>query len=144
MALSAQTETAVAPGSGRDITIPFLRAEGAAGLAAALAAYSITGGSWLLFAAVFLAPDLSFAAYWVGPQKGALGYNLAHWSLPAAALAAFGWWSAWPILLHLGLIWLAHIAFDRMVGYGLKRPTAFGDTHLGWKGPRPIAETLDA
>jgi hypothetical protein len=123
--------------------IPFLRAEGAAGLAAALAAFSLTGGSWPLFAAVFLAPDLSFAAYWAGPRKGALAYNLAHWSLPAAALTAVGWWSASPILVHLGLIWLAHIAFDRMLGYGMKHPTAFGDTHLGWKGrkaPQRVAE----
>jgi hypothetical protein len=28
------------------------------------------------------------------------------------------------------LIWLAHIGFDRMLGYGLKYPTFFEDTHL--------------
>ena len=30
-----------------------------------------------------------------------------------------------------GLIWIAHIGFDRALGYGLKYPTGFGDTHLG-------------
>jgi hypothetical protein len=29
-----------------------------------------------------------------------------------------------------GLIWLAHSGFDRMLGFGLKYPTFFGDTHL--------------
>jgi hypothetical protein len=31
----------------------------------------------------------------------------------------------------LALIWAAHVGFDRMLGYGLKYPTAFGDTHMG-------------
>jgi hypothetical protein len=34
------------------------------------------------------------------------------------------------------LIWASHIAFDRLVGYGLKYPTQFGDTHLGAIGRR--------
>jgi hypothetical protein len=28
------------------------------------------------------------------------------------------------------LVWLAHIGGDRLLGYGLKYPTAFKDTHL--------------
>jgi hypothetical protein len=32
------------------------------------------------------------------------------------------------------LIDLAHVGFDRMLGYGLKYGTGFGDTHLGRKG----------
>ena len=31
----------------------------------------------------------------------------------------------------LALIWAAHIGFDRALGYGLKYPSGFGDTHLG-------------
>jgi hypothetical protein len=31
----------------------------------------------------------------------------------------------------IALIWLAHVGFDRALGYGLKYATAFGDTHLG-------------
>jgi hypothetical protein len=34
-------------------------------------------------------------------------------------------------MLALALIWLAHIGFDRMLGYGLKYQSGFGDTHLG-------------
>ena len=31
----------------------------------------------------------------------------------------------------LASIWLAHIGFDRAIGYGLKYPSDFRDTHLG-------------
>jgi hypothetical protein len=30
----------------------------------------------------------------------------------------------------VALIWLAHIGADRLLGYGLKYPTTFKDTHL--------------
>jgi hypothetical protein len=46
-------------------------------------------------------------------------------------------------LLSLGsgptipLVWAAHIGFDRGLGYGLKYPSAFGDTHLGRIG-KPV------
>ena len=33
--------------------------------------------------------------------------------------------------LPLALVWIAHIGFDRALGYGLKYPSAFADTHLG-------------
>jgi hypothetical protein len=31
---------------------------------------------------------------------------------------------------QIALIWLAHIGADRFLGYGLKYPTGFKDTHL--------------
>jgi hypothetical protein len=40
---------------------------------------------------------------------------------------------AMPGLYGLTLIWVAHIGFDRLLGYGLKYPVAFGATHLSWK-----------
>ena len=33
-------------------------------------------------------------------------------------------------LLAYALIWISHIGFDRLLGYGLKYPTQFRDTHL--------------
>lgn len=49
------------------------------------------------------------------------------------AAASFAYWrlgaSCGPVL-RLALIHLAHIGFDRALGYGLKYGTAFGDTHL--------------
>lgn len=34
------------------------------------------------------------------------------------------------LAVQLALIWLAHIGADRALGYGLKYPMRFGDTHL--------------
>ena len=36
-----------------------------------------------------------------------------------------------PLAVAAALVWFAHIGADRMLGYGLKYPTGFGDTHLG-------------
>jgi hypothetical protein len=33
-------------------------------------------------------------------------------------------------LLPFGLIWTAHIGVDRLLGFGLKYPTRFHDTHI--------------
>jgi len=37
-----------------------------------------------------------------------------------------------PTLLGVAFIWLAHIGFDRMLGYGLKYPSGFKHSHLSW------------
>ena len=34
------------------------------------------------------------------------------------------------LAIQLALIWLSHIGIDRAIGYGLKYPSAFKDTHL--------------
>ena len=51
---------------------------------------------------------------------------------PAAhlILAAYSLGTNHPALLPLSLIWIAHLGFDRMLGYGLKYPTRFKGTHL--------------
>ncbi len=123
----------------------WLRAEGAAVFVVATIAYGATGQSWWLFLALFFVPDLSFAAYLLGPGAGALGYNLVHsYVLPLATLSfATGMWHGELLMPRDGSVdvshlvravpfaWLAHIGFDRMLGYGLKYPSAFKDTHLG-------------
>jgi hypothetical protein len=55
-----------------------LRVEGLALLIAATAAYAIQGFGWTWFALFFLAPDLTFAGYFLGPRWGAAAYNAAH------------------------------------------------------------------
>jgi hypothetical protein len=111
-----------------------LRLEGLAALAAALAFYGHNGFSWSAFALLFLAPDLSMLAYLAGPRVGAWGYNLAHTDALAIALTLAGFFTGLPLAAAGGLIWIAHIGFDRALGYGLKYPTAFRDTHLGRLG----------
>lgn len=108
-----------------------LRLEGLAVFLAAFAAYAHLGASWMAFAALFLAPDLAMAGYLAGPRLGAAVYNLAHTYVAPLALGAAGLASRWSPAEALALIWIAHIAFDRALGFGLKYPTGFGDSHLG-------------
>ena len=108
-----------------------LRLEGAAALAAAVALYSHAGLSWPLFALLFLAPDLAMLAYLIGPRAGAAAYNLVHTYALAVPLALAGFLVASPFALALGLILIAHIGMDRMLGYGLKYASGFRDAHLG-------------
>lgn len=65
----------------------------------------------MMFFLLFLAPDgpLALAAIALSLRKAAI--------------------------LSVRIIWLAHISFDRMLGFGLKHPAGFRDTHLS---PRAI------
>jgi hypothetical protein len=114
-----------------DALVQLQRLEGLALGLAALALYAGTGASWGLFALLLLAPDLSMVGYLGGPWLGALCYNLGHSLLGPLLLAGLGWALALPLVLSLGLIWLAHVGLDRALGYGLKRASHFRETHLG-------------
>jgi Domain of unknown function (DUF4260) len=109
----------------------FLRIENAAIALAALAGFYLTGASWWLFAALILAPDLSFAAYLAGPRTGAVAYNALHsWTGPVLLLAT-GAALGNQTCMAVSLVWLVHIGIDRAAGYGLKYFSGFKDTHLG-------------
>jgi hypothetical protein len=97
-----------------------LRIEGGVLFAATILGYWESHASWILFAALLLAPDLSLAGYAAGVKMGAAVYNLLAYGLVAAHFS----------LLPYGMIWIAHIGMDRMLGFGLKYPTRFNDTHL--------------
>jgi hypothetical protein len=111
-----------------------LQLEGGAVLAAAAAAFGQLDGSWGLFAGLFLVPDLSMLGYLAGPRIGAACYNAGHSYLGPLLLAAAGAARGETLLLQLAAIWVAHVGFDRMLGYGLKSGAGFGFTHLGRKG----------
>ena len=108
-----------------------LRLEGIALFGAVLFLYGQQGGNWLLFLLLFLAPDVGMVGYLVNTRVGALVYNAAHSTMAPLLLAAGGLWLAQPLLLQLALIWLAHIGFDRTLGFGLKYGDQFAHTHLG-------------
>lgn len=118
----------------------WLRLEGLAAVVLAVYLYARGGHSWLLFAALLLAPDLSFAAYAAGARIGAIVYNAVHSYVGPLLLAA--WFVADGRPPVLALIWVAHIGLDRLLGYGLKYPTGFGDTHLGTIGRRRAARPV--
>jgi hypothetical protein len=107
-----------------------LRLEGVGVFVAAAAAYGYSGGNWLLFAALLLVPDVSMLGYLVNARIGAIGYNSGHtYVLPGLLLVASLSLSQ-PLLLHIALIWFAHIGMDRAVGYGFKYFAGFKETHL--------------
>ncbi len=107
-----------------------LRVEGGLLLVASLVCFHVLHASWVLFAALILVPDLSMAGYVAGVRPGAALYNLVHTLTGPLALLAYALLTAHPGLLPFGLIWTAHIGADRMLGFGLKYPTTFKDTHL--------------
>lgn len=111
-----------------------LRAEGFCILV--LAAYVLhhMKFSWATFAIFFLAPDLSFLGYLISKKIGAIAYNTAHSLIGSCAILGIGISLANKTLLIAGLIWCAHIGFDRALGYGLKYAKGFGYTHLGLIG----------
>ncbi len=108
-----------------------LRLEGAALAIGAAFFYGRLGGSWLLFAVLFLAPDLSFLAYLVSPRVGAILYDGLHATIGPFALLALAGWVGASVGEKIALIWLAHVGVDRALGYGLKYAASFNETHLG-------------
>lgn len=93
-------------------------------------AYQHLHYSWLLFAILFLTPDFFMLGYLASPRVGAATYNLAHTLTLPLALLLVSYIEHWRLASALALTWIAHIAFDRLLGYGLKYPTYFKDTHL--------------
>lgn len=108
-----------------------LRLEAVA-IAAALivALYGWQPNIWLVVV-VLIAPDLAMIGYLSGPRLGAQIYNAAHSVIGPALLAVAALYFASDLTLHIAALWALHIAIDRALGYGLKFPDAFQNTHLG-------------
>jgi hypothetical protein len=107
-----------------------LHIEGAAILVATCIFYQQAHDRWLWFGVLFLAPDFSMLGYLANKKIGAAVYNLGHTYTASLLLLSALWLSGQTAYAWLAMIWLAHIGFDRMLGYGLKYETAFKDTHL--------------
>jgi hypothetical protein len=114
-----------------DPVLTVLRLEGLAAAALSAVFYARTGASWRLFAALWLAPDLSLLGYLAGPNWGARIYNAIHAYLTPATLAVSALLLHSEMLVPFALIWINHIGVDRMMGYGLKFQQGFAWTHLG-------------
>jgi hypothetical protein len=110
----------------RQIPFPLGRLAWAAVFAGSLgAALWLDAGAWQLWA-LLVAPDAAlFVGIGRGLEKGQLHpravplYNALHRPIGPAVLAIASIWlgQAW---LVGALAWLAHIAIDRAVGYGLR------------------------
>lgn len=74
--------------------------------------------------------------YAINTKFGAIAYNIVHHRGLAIIIYLIG------IFVHIrelqlaGIILLAHLSFDRILGYGLKYNDNFKHTHLGTIGER--------
>lgn len=107
-----------------------LHLEGLIAFVGAIALYVRESGSLWLFLLLLLVPDVGMIGYLKHPKMGALTYNLVHTYALPASMVALSFLLESELALHIALIWYAHIGMDRMLGYGLKYPTQFQDTHL--------------
>jgi len=130
MSTATATRGGIADGTKAGAPTRLLRLEGAALLAGSLLAYTTTGRPWWLIPLTLLLPDLSALGYLGGTRLGARIYNLFHITPLPGVLIAVGWWQSASLATALGLVWLAHIGMDRMLGYGLKYGDDFQHTHL--------------
>jgi hypothetical protein len=122
------------PGMTNGAVRTWLRLEGLAAFAAGLALFGASGRNWLLIVPLLLLPDISAAGYLAGPRVGTFTYNLIHNWVPGLAVLGLGAWLASPAITIAGAVLIAHVGMDRAVGYGLKLPSSFHDTHLGRMG----------
>ena len=141
MTEASSVAPAAARTSGTVTGVPrrWLRLEAAVLLVGSLIAFSATGQPWWLVPVTILVPDLLAAGYLGGTRLGAQLYNVAHSTALPAAVAGLGLVAGQALVLALGLVWLAHIGADRLLGYGLKHDDNFQHTHLGQLG-RPEAD----
>jgi hypothetical protein len=124
------TDQSVSETGEMDAPRTILRIEALGVMAAACALYAHLGYDWQTFAIFFLVPDISMIGYAFGKRFGAALYNVGHSYLIPAMIGAGGLALNDPMLKIAAIIWIAHIGFDRALGYGLKYPDAFRHTHL--------------
>ena len=99
-------------------------------LIAGILVFNFLDISWWWFLAFFLAPDIGMLGYVVSTTVGAFTYNLFHHKGIALGVLFLGYFLEIEWCMFAGIILFAHAAFDRILGYGLKYPDQFKNTHL--------------
>jgi hypothetical protein len=85
---------------------------------------------WWLILVGFFAADITLLAYKVNTMVGAKWYNASHTLSIPVPLLMVGIIFNVPWLNFIALIWMSHIGYDRMKGFGLKYPHDFNDGFL--------------
>lgn len=119
-------------GVGGKQPVYLLRTEACCFLFASCGAYHLLfPHHWVMFACLFLVPDLSLLTYARGPNAVAsIVYNVMHSYVLPGLLGLFAAFYRSALLGEMSLIWICHISLDRVLGYGLKYPTSFQFTHI--------------
>jgi hypothetical protein len=110
----------------------WLRLEGLCWFITASYFFTFQDYSWRFFAPLFLVPDISFIGYLFGTRIGAYCYNTMHAEVGPLILGLTGFILNSPLAVVLATIWICHVGFDRMLGFGLKYVDDFKHTHLGF------------
>jgi hypothetical protein len=116
--------------NGRAVDV-ILRAEQVAIFATGIVLWIANGGPPLLIIPAWLLVDVSMVGYLAGALPGSITYNAAHNLVLPVVLLGLGWWTDTGWMVLAAAVFLTHIGLDRALGYGLKLPTGFQDTHLG-------------
>jgi hypothetical protein len=87
---------------------------------------------WWLYIILFFSPDIGMIGYVMNTKVGAITYNLFHHKAVASVFIILGVVQANDYLIFAGLMLLAHSAFDRVCGYGLKYSDNFKHTNVGY------------
>lgn len=119
------------PARGRHGVDIVLRVEALALFVAGVLLFLQLNGHPLWLLPLLLVPDVSMIGYIRGPRLGAVTYNVVHNLAVGLVALVVGWFTAIAPLALAGAILVAHVGMDRALGYGLKLPTDFRDTHLG-------------
>lgn len=90
-----------------------------------------SGMEWWWYLLLFIGPDISMLGYLGGNKAGAALYNSFHHKGVGLILILTGLISDHQPIVMAGVVVVAHSAFDRMLGYGLKLKKGFKYTHLG-------------
>lgn len=90
--------------------------------------------SWWWFLALLLAPDIGMVGYIINSKLGSITYNVFHHKGIAVILYFLGIFIENEGIVLAGVIIFSHAALDRFLGYGLKYPDSFHNTHLGTIG----------
>lgn len=92
--------------------------------------YYVFQGNWLIFMVLFLVPDISMAGYLINKRLGSYVYNLIHNYALAFLVLVVAAFTTNDFLAQISFILVAHVALDRVLGFGLKYPTHFKDSHM--------------
>ena len=85
----------------------------------------------LFTVALLLAPDIGLAGYATRSNRvGSIPYNAFHTNIFPVAIIISGIAAGSEVVVEIGLIFAAHIAMDRTVGYGFKYLAGPKPTHL--------------
>ena len=113
--------------------IALRRVEALAVFCLGLMAYYHNGYSWLTFAILFFLPDAGAIGYFKSHKLGSSMYNFTHWLIWPLALGAFGFFADHNTAKMVAIIWITHVMFDRMLGWGFKSGGSFYETGMGAK-----------